>query len=143
MDVPPEPGARLSQPQQRADGDSAGKSDNVRASGLAAAGTAALRSGWLWAFNALLLVVGVIFWQKLQWKKISDTPNGIVWQRNYTTHTDRNRDGRVDEEVIRLPNGDAAIRRDTDLDGWFDLRYAERRGLAMRPEQIRDEAPRH
>ena len=143
MDVAPEPGARLSQPQQRADGDSAGKSENVRASGLAAAGTAALRSRWLWAVNVLLLVLAVVFWQKLQWKKVSDTPNGIVWKRHWTTHTDRNRDGRVDEEIIRLPNGDAAIRRDTDLDGWFDLRYVERRGLATRLEQIREEAPIH
>lgn len=97
----------------------------------------------LWVFNALLLVVAVVLWQKLRWRKVSDTPAGIVWQRSQTTHTDRNRDGIVDEEVIRLPNGDAAIRRDSDLDGWFDLRYVERRGVATRLEQIREEAPRH
>lgn len=97
----------------------------------------------LWVFNALLLVAAVVLWQKLQWKKVGDTPNGIVWQRGNTTHTDRNRDGRVDEETIRLSNGDLVIRRDSDLDGWFDLRYVERRGLATRLEQIREEAPRH
>ena len=97
----------------------------------------------LWMFNVLLLVAAAVLWQKLQWKKTSDSPAGIVWQRSHTTHTDRNRDGRVDEEVVRLPNGDAAVRRDSDLDGWFDLRYAERRGIATRPEQIREEAPRH
>ena len=97
----------------------------------------------LWVFNALLLAAAIVLWQKLQWKKVSDTPSGIVWKRMNTTHTDRNRDGIVDEEIIRLPNGDAAIRRDVDLDGWFDLRYVERRGMATRPEQIREEAPRH
>lgn len=101
------------------------------------------RVRWLWVFNVLLLVVAVSFWQKLQWKKVSDTPAGIVWQRHWTTHTDGNRDGIVDEEVIRLPNGDASIRRDTDLDGWFDLRYVERRGLATQPQQIHEPAPRH
>ncbi len=103
----------------------------------------ARRVRWLWAFNALLLVVAAVFWQKLQWKKTSDTPSGMVWQRMNTTHTDRNRDGRVDEEIILLRNGDAVIRRDSDLDGWFDLRYVEQRGLATRLEQIREEAPRH
>ena len=103
----------------------------------------ARRVRWLWAFNALLLVVVVVFWQKLQWEKASDTPTGIVWKRMNTTRTDRNRDGRVDEEVIHLRNGDAVIRRDSDLDGWFDLRYVERRGLATRLEQIREETPRH
>lgn len=97
----------------------------------------------LWAFNALLLVAAVVLWRKLQWKKVGDTPSGIVWQRSHTTHTDRNRDGRVDEEVIRLPNGDAAIRRDADLDGWFDLRYVERGGMATRLEQIREKVPTH
>lgn len=97
----------------------------------------------LWGFNALLLAAAILLWQKLQWKKTSDTPSGLVWQRMNTTHTDRNRDGVVDEEIIRLPNGDAAIRRDADLDGWFDLRYVERRGMATKLEQIREAAPRH
>ena len=97
----------------------------------------------LWAFNVLLLVMAVLLWKKLRWRKVSDSSAGIVWQRSHTTQIDRNRDGLVDEETIRLPNGDAAIRRDTDLDGWFDLRYVERRGLATRLEQIREEAPRH
>jgi hypothetical protein len=97
----------------------------------------------LWVLNASLLLVAVVLWNKLRWKKISDTHAGIVWQRHWTTHTDRDRDGRVDEEVIRLPNGDAAIRRDADLDGWFDLRYVERKGLATQLEQIREETPRH
>lgn len=95
----------------------------------------------LWAFNALLLAATVVLWQKLRWRKVSDSSAGIVWQRSHTTQIDRNRDGLVDEEIIRLPNGDAAIRRDTDLDGWFDLRYVERRGLATRLEQIREQAP--
>jgi hypothetical protein len=97
----------------------------------------------LWGFNVLLLVATVVLWQKLRWRKVSDSPAGIVWQRSHTTQLDRNRDGLVDEETIRLPNGDAAIRRDTDLDGWFDLRYVERRGMATQLEQIREEAPRH
>ncbi|PAW89135.1 MAG: hypothetical protein B9S33_03795 [Pedosphaera sp. Tous-C6FEB] len=96
----------------------------------------------LWVLNLLLLAVAVLLWQKLRWRKVSDSTAGIVWQRSHTTQIDRNRDGRVDEETIRLPNGDAAIRRDTDLDGWFDLRYVERRGMATRLEQVREEAPR-
>ena len=97
----------------------------------------------LWVLNAILLIIAVILWDKLRWKKISDSPSGIVWHRSHTTHVDRNRDGIVDEETIRLPNGDAVIRRDTDLDGWFDLRYVERRGMATRLDQIHEQAPRH
>ncbi len=97
----------------------------------------------LGGLNALLLVVAVVLGQKLRWRKVSDTPAGIVWHRSLTTHVDRNRDGIVDEETIRMPGGDAVIRRDSELDGWFDLRYVERRGLAVRPEQIREPAPRH
>jgi hypothetical protein len=97
----------------------------------------------LWAFNALLLVAAVVLWQKLRWRKVSDMPTGITWHRSFTTHVDRNRDGRVDEETIRLPDGDAVIRRDSDLDGWFDLRYVERKGLATRLEQIREQTPSH
>ncbi len=110
---------------------------------LGAREKSARRQMALWVSNALLLVVAVVLWQKLRWRKVSDAPAGIVWQRSQTTHTDRNRDGIVDEETIRLPEGIAAIRRDSDLDGWFDLRYVERRGLATRLEQIREEAPRH
>ena len=97
----------------------------------------------LWVLNAILLVAAVVLWDKLRWKKISDTPVGITWQRSHTTHVDRNRDGIVDDETIRLPDGDAVIRRDTDLDGWFDLRYVEHRGMATRLEQIHEQAPRH
>ena len=97
----------------------------------------------LWIFNALLLGAAVIIWRHLQWKKISDTPSGIIWKRSQTTHADRNRDGVVDEEMISLPSGEKAIRRDSDLDGWFDLRYVERGGMATRPEQIHQKAPRH
>jgi len=97
----------------------------------------------LWLLNAALLAAAVVLWQKLRWRKVSDTPAGIMWHRSMTTHLDRNRDGLVDEETIRMPSGDAVIRRDSDLDGWFDLRYVEQRGMATRPEQIREEAPRH
>ena len=97
----------------------------------------------LWVFNGLLLIAALVLWQRLRWRKVSDSPTGILWQRSQTTHLDRNRDGVVDEETIRLPNGDAVIRRDSDLDGWFDLRYVERRGMATRLEQLREEAPRH
>ncbi len=97
----------------------------------------------LWALNAVLLLVAFVFWDKLRWKKISDTPAGITWRRSQTTHVDCNRDGIVDDETIRLSNGDAAIRRDMNLDGWFDLRYVERRGIVTRVEQIHEQAPRH
>jgi hypothetical protein len=101
------------------------------------------RNGLLWAFNLSLLIVAVVFWQKLRWKKISDSPSGIVWHRGHTTHVDRNRDGWVDEETIELPNGDKFFRRDTDLDGWFDYRYVERHGLVRGADQIREQAPTH
>lgn len=97
----------------------------------------------LWILNAILLGMAVVLGDRLRWKKVSDSPAGIVWQRSHTTHVDRNRDGIVDEETTRLPNGDAVIRRDSDLDGWFDLRYVERKGFAIRLEQIREAAPRH
>jgi len=97
----------------------------------------------LWLFNAGLLGVALVVGNQLRWKKISDSPAGTVWHRSHTTHVDRNRDGRVDEEMIRLPNGDIVVRRDSDLNGWFDLRYVERKGFAVQPEQIREQAPRH
>ncbi len=97
----------------------------------------------LWILNGVLLMVALGLWQKLRWRKISDTSAGIVWQRSQTTHADHNRDGHVDQETIRLTNGDVVIRRDSDLDGWFDLRYLERNGMASRLEQIRERAPRH
>lgn len=97
----------------------------------------------LWVLNALLLALALVLWDKLRWKKISDTPAGITWHRSHTTHVDCNRDGVVDDETIRLSNGDAAIRRDTDLDGWFDLRYVEHRGIVIRVEHIHEQAPRH
>lgn len=97
----------------------------------------------LWILNAILVGVAVVLADRLRWKKVSDSPAGIVWHRSRTTHVDRNRDGIVDEETIRMPGGDAVIRRDSDLDGWFDLRYVERRGMATRLEQIREAAPRH
>ncbi|MFM8469544.1 MAG: hypothetical protein ACKODH_06180 [Limisphaerales bacterium] len=96
----------------------------------------------LWVFNGVLLIVALILWEKLRWRKVSDTPAGIVWQRLNTTQIARPRAGVIDEEAIRLPNGDAVIRRDSDLDGWFDLRYVEHRGMATRLEQIREQAPR-
>jgi hypothetical protein len=49
----------------------------------------------------------------------------------------------VDEEIVRLSNGDLLIRRDSDLDGWFDLRYIERRGIPTKLETIHEQAPRH
>ncbi len=97
----------------------------------------------LWVLNALLLVALVVLWDQLRWKKISDTPAGITWHRGHTTHVDCNRDGIVDDETIRLPNGDASIRRDADLDGWFDMLYVERRGIVVRIEKIHEQAPRH
>ncbi len=96
----------------------------------------------LWLFNGFLLITAFVLWQKLRWRKLSDSPAGIVWQRSQTTQVDRNRDGIIDEETIRLPNGDALIRRDSDLDGWFDLRYVEHKGIATRLEQIHEAAPR-
>ncbi|NBR84888.1 MAG: hypothetical protein EB141_03445 [Verrucomicrobia bacterium] len=113
------------------------------ASATDSASNPAQRKVWLWGFNLVLLIAAVMLWPQLHWRKISDTPDGIVWQRGRTTHTDRNRDGLIDEEIIRLPNGDLLIRRDSDLDGWFDLRYLERRGLPVNLETIREPAPRH
>ncbi|NBV21154.1 MAG: hypothetical protein EBS05_04425 [Proteobacteria bacterium] len=112
----------------------------------AAAGAKPKRSHltvWLWVFNVGLLIVAIMLWPQLHWRKISDTPEGIVWQRGSTTHTDHNRDGIVDEEIVRLSNGDLLIRRDSDLDGWFDLRYIERRGIPTKLETIHEQAPRH
>ena len=97
----------------------------------------------LWLVNALLLAGALVLWQKVRWRKISDSPAGILWQRGHTIQTDRNRDGLVDEEIVSLPNGDKAITRDADLDGWFDFRYVERGGLARGLEQIHERVPSH
>jgi hypothetical protein len=101
------------------------------------------QSPGLWLINGLLLGVALFIGNQLRWKKISESPAGTVWHRSQTIHVDRNRDGRVDEEMIRLSNGDTVVRRDSDLDGWFDLRYVERKGLVVQPEQIRERAPTH
>ena len=113
------------------------------ANSAAPPGKASPRTRWLWLVNALLLVITLVLGAQLRWRKISDTPEGIVWQRGHTTHTDRNRDGVVDEEAVVLPNGEIVIRRDTDLDGWFDVRYVLRRGVAVNLETIHERAPRH
>jgi hypothetical protein len=78
------------------------------------------------------------------WKHGERTGGGSSWTRGDVTRTDRNGDGVVDEEETRRAGkGNAQIRRDTDFDGFFDVRYELRGGVVVRIESIRERAPRH
>lgn len=68
-----------------------------------------------------------------------------AWRNGNVTHVDENGDGRVDEELVVHPGkGKRTLRRDTDRDGYFDLKYnLSESGVATNITRIRDRAPRH
>jgi hypothetical protein len=102
----------------------------------------------LWpAVSAVLLAtaVGLALWLRTgRWETVPQAGPGTKWTRGNVTHFDRTGDGTADEEETRLPGKrNAIIRRDTDLDGWFDVRYELRDGVVVRIDSIRERAPRH
>ena len=68
-----------------------------------------------------------------------------AWRNGNVTHVDENGDGIVDEEVaVDSKTGKRTFRRDTDRDGYFDLKYnLSESGVATNITRIRDRAPRH
>ncbi|MEW6303549.1 MAG: hypothetical protein AB1705_08770 [Verrucomicrobiota bacterium] len=103
---------------------------------IAAAGFAALG---LALFLFLRCAVDFFTWERIE----RDGP-AWQWRRGAVTIIDANRDGRIDEEITeRGPGGRPRVRKDTDYDGWFDLRYELGQfGIAMNVEKIRERAPR-
>jgi hypothetical protein len=80
--------------------------------------------------------------RELGWKQTRQEGGRIEWRRGAVTQRDENGDGVVDEELVALPApGCFRVRRDTDRDGWFDVRYELRHGLAGGLEKIRERAP--
>lgn len=78
------------------------------------------------------------------WKEITQGARR-EWVKGTTTHIDENGDGAVDEELVVDPKiGKRTVRRDTDRDGYFDLKYnLGESGVATNVTRIRERAPRH
>jgi hypothetical protein len=93
----------------------------------------------------LLAAVAFVLWllaRGMGWKKTRHEGGQTEWRRGAVTQLDENGDGVVDEERIALPEpGGFRVRRDTDRDGWFDVRYELRNGIATGVGQIRERAP--
>lgn len=100
----------------------------------------------------VVLVMGVllnvffacIYW-KLSWRELPREGQSRKWQRGQVLHIDEDGDGRVDEEIVDDPKTKRrVVRRDTNHDGWFDLKYQQGRyGIAMKLIPIHERAPWH
>jgi hypothetical protein len=78
------------------------------------------------------------------WQPLDDDGGSRKWRNGKILHIDRNRDGIVDEIEIELAATNVfLIKRDTDLDGWFDLQYELRSNIAVHIENIHEKAPKH
>ena len=77
------------------------------------------------------------------WKEVREGARR-EWVKGTTTHVDENGDGVVDEErVIDPRTGKRTVRRDTDRDGYFDLKYnLSESGVATNVTRIHERAPR-
>jgi hypothetical protein len=92
--------------------------------------------------SAMLTVVLVAYYT--EWQPLPSDGSTRRWRSGNVIHIDRNHDGVVDEINIELEKtNDFLIKRDSDLDGWFDLQYQIRSNLAVRLEKIREKAPKH
>ena len=99
----------------------------------------------LWAVLCVVLA-GVAFHiaQTSGWKEIRQGTRR-EWRKNSVTHIDENGDGVVDEEdVINSKTGKCTVRRDSDFDGYFDLKYnLTSSGVATNISKIHEKVPRH
>jgi hypothetical protein len=85
-----------------------------------------------------------VFRQSTRWKLIYEDGLVTKWQKGAMLHVDTNHDGVVDEEYFPLPGTNHfRVKRDSDFDGWFDLGYESKSGIATGIEKIREKAPRH
>jgi len=77
------------------------------------------------------------------WKAIREGARR-EWVRGTTTHVDENGDGVVDEVLAVDPRtGKRTVRRDTDRDGYLDLKYnLGESGVATNIARIHERAPR-
>lgn len=100
-----------------------------------------------WCFAGLVIlnaVAGVVLFFKAPGWQESRERDRRLWRKGDVTHTDRDGDGRVDEIEEPAGNRERHIRRDTDGDGFLDVRYlVTSNGVATRIEAIHEKAPRH
>lgn len=91
----------------------------------------------------IVIALGVERWQR--WQLVS-RPNERekTWERDGVTRIDANGDGFIDEE--RTPGkvpGEFIIKKDSDFDGYFDIRYRQTtKGFAVDLQQIHEAVPR-
>lgn len=105
------------------------------------------RRGWLVlvVLPALTLTIWTAWSLLPKWVLMDKRGKTSVWRKGDIMHTDLNGDGRVDEVVVLAGEGRMThVKRDSDLDGWFDLEYdLGPYGLALNVRTIRERAPRH
>ncbi len=105
------------------------------------------RRGWLVlvVLPALALAIWTAWSLRPKWVLTDKRGPTSVWRKGNVMHTDLNGDGRVDEVVVLASDGRMThVKRDSDLDGWFDLEYdLGPHGLALNVRTIRERAPRH
>lgn len=104
--------------------------------------------GWVVLVIIPLLLLATTLWLGLRgtgWKLIEHRGQHSQWAKDGIVHVDFNGDRVVDEETILAPPPRLTrVRRDTDLDGWFDIEYElGPHGIAINLRQIREKAPRH
>lgn len=98
---------------------------------------------WLLIGCGLLLTL-LAAWDQTRWRYLGREEGAHRWKRGHEIHFDTNGDGAVDEVVIRVGGPRfTRHRRDTNGDGWLDLEYDIRDGLAHGVRNIRLRAPRH
>ncbi len=105
------------------------------------------RRGWLLlvALPCLLLVFWLGWKLRPRWAIVDKQGSITVWRKGDAVRTDSNGDHRVDEETT-LAHGTRMThtKKDTDLDGWYDIEYDQGAyGIAINLRQIKERAPRH
>ncbi len=102
---------------------------------------------WFTATVIVLSAVVTVFlvaYDRGGWQPLPDDGRSLHWRNGKILHIDRNRDGTVDEIEIEMATTNVfMIKRDTDLDGWFDLQYELRSNIAVHVENIHEKAPKH
>lgn len=99
---------------------------------------------WILAVAALIGALAAVFGD-YGWKEIRRDGKLRMWKHGDVYHIDSNGDGLVDEEInYKGPGGKVTVRKDTNFDGYFDLRYnLVTNGIAVNIVPIHEKAPRH
>lgn len=93
----------------------------------------------------VLVLVSFVIVRRLQtWRLVSKEGRTRTWESKGIIYIDTNGDGRIDEE--RRPGkmpGEFIVLKDSDFDGYYDLRYRQQtNGIATFPDQIKEAVPR-